>query len=1724
MLPYLRYLAAGIACVFVGALDDSARAADEALLQLNQRDHVAIIGNTLADRMQHHGWLETMIHSRFAQHELVFRNLGFPGDEVKTRPRSANFGSPQQWLTKVEADVVFCFFGYNEALRGKEVRRPEVREVRRPEAEGATAAFENDLGGMLDGMLKQKFNGKSPPRIVVFSPIAHENLNSPHLPDGTENNQNLELYTQAMAKVCAAKGVPFVDLFHPTQALYQAADKPLTLNGVHLLEHGNRALAEVIDRALFGPRGTASLAAGGTASLAAGGTVDRRQLERLREAILDRNYHWFSRYRVVDGYNVYGGRSGLAWHGQSNADVMRREMEAFDVMTANRDRRVWTVAKGGEMKVVDDNLPEQLAVKPNRTGPLEGGAFPYLGGQEAIEKMKVHEGMQINLFASEEMFPEIVNPVQMAVDTDSRLWVSCWQSYPHWNPAKPRKDKIVILPDEDGDGVADKCITFADQLNTVTGFEIWGGGVLVMAPPEIWFLKDTDGDDRADLRLRVLQGISSADTHHSANSVLIGPDGWLYWSRGIFNVANMETPTRTYRSGRSGVHRFNPRTFEVEFHFPIGPNPHGDVVDRWGYQFANDGTGGTGCYVNLGKGIGNKQWFRKRVRPVAATGIFSSSHFPDAHQGNFLICNVIGVLGVLQHEVQYDGADITAVEIDPIVVSSDPNFRPSDVEIGGDGALYIADWHNALIGHMQHNMRDPNRDDTHGRIYRVTYPGRPLLKPAKMKGKPVEEVCENFFAPENGTRYRARLELSSRVTGEALAKVSAFAAGLNPRGAKTDRDSEVRRPEVSVVRRPEVSEVRRPEVSEVRRPEVEAQAMLECLWVFEEHRVPNVELAKRVFTAEDARVRAAAIRTLGHWAGKVDGWESTLSAAARDGSALVRAEAAKAAVEFGGLASAEVIFEVATHPLDPELEVVLKYARGRLNVDQIAQDAVKSGKPLSQAAQLYVLRNAGPDDLVKLEPTEAVYRAILSRASAKAEHLAYAIAGLAKARNVGELDLLIDLVVEEDAKEETAVISAASEMLLAQSADALKPARERFRQIATKSQTPAARRLGFAGWMAADGSGDAAFEAAMSRAESLAAVLAAVPMVRDEAVRRGLYPLVQPLMFDLPASIDPRETPSGGGESGLAVDYFLPHSNDAALATLAKRKPTASGLAKDVSLGADVITQRDGFALRFTGSIGVDKGGKYTFYLNSDDGSRLYIGGEEIINNDGLHGMAEKSGSVTLSPGAHPIVVTYFDNGGGDGLALTWSGPGIKGKKAVEPERFSTGGGQTLHDVAVAAAAGIPGHEAEKFRDLAALIKSNRSRVSAVRVIKGIDQAHWDRRQVGPLVDSLVAHLSQLPANRRTSPAAIDAIALVKSLATRLPEDQARAVTARLANLDVRVIAIGTVPARMIYDKMRIVVEAGKPVEFRFSNVDDMPHNLSVALPGSMEEIGTLAEDTAQDPDAIQRHYIPKSHKILVSSRLLQPGESQAISFVAPKEPGVYPVICTYPGHWRRMHAALYVTEDLDAYEKDPAAFYAANESQIQDELLLLIGKEYEWTVEELLDSVKPFSGARSFEVAQSVFKVASCIACHRMGAKEGLQVGPDLTELDTTKKNAEALLRSLITPSETIEEKYQSHVFLLDSGKIVTGMILEEDDKTVTVIENPLADTKPLVIEKVEIDEREKTTLSIMPEALVNKLNREEILDLIAYVHAQGDKNHKVFQDEGGHQGGPEVSGHGGQ
>src|SRR5207253_1247751 len=153
------------------------------------------------------------------------------------------------------------------------------------------------------------------------------------------------------------------------------------------------------------------------------------------------------------------------------------------------------------------------------------------------------------------------------------------------------------------------------------------------------------------------------------------------------------------------------------------------------------------------------QVYQQRTRPCPGAEFLSSRHFPEENQGNLLVANVIGFQGILQYKIRDESASLKGIETEPIVSSTDANFRPSDIRIGPDGAIYFLDWQNPIIGHMQHNLRDPSRGRTHGRVYRVTYEGRPLSQSPKIAGESIEKLLDVLKEPEDRVRYRARIEL-----------------------------------------------------------------------------------------------------------------------------------------------------------------------------------------------------------------------------------------------------------------------------------------------------------------------------------------------------------------------------------------------------------------------------------------------------------------------------------------------------------------------------------------------------------------------------------------------------------------------------------------------------------------------------------------------------------------------------------------------------------------------------------------------------------------------------------------------------------------------------------------------------------------------------------------------------------------------------------------------------
>jgi len=464
-----------------------------------------------------------------------------------------------------------------------------------------------------------------------------------------------------------------------------------------------------------------------------------------------------------------------------------------------------------------------------------------------------------------------------------------------------------------------------------------------------------------------------------------------------------------------------------------------------------------------------------------------------------------------------------------------------------------------------------------------------------------------------------------------------------------------------------------------------------------------------------------------------------------------------------------------------------------------------------------------------------------------------------------------------------------------------------------------------------------------------------------------------------------------------------------------------------------------------------------------------------------------------------------------------WKQEKLPAPKVRSQFALEGGGSESLvRRAAMNALVSVRGQEAKTFKSLAKFVSSDIDRLAAIRAIQRIPQSAWDKEQAPALLAVVIGHVKKIPVADRTSPAALDALEFADTLTTLLSADAAKQSRAELAELGVKVVRIGTLPEKMAYDKELIAVKAGKAVEIVFENVDLMPHNLVITLPGAMEEIGLAAEATALQPGAAARQYVPPSDKILLSSRLLQPRETQKLSFLAPSEPGVYPYVCTYPGHWRRMYGALYVVADLDAYLAAPEAYLSAHPLAIKDALLKDNRPRTEWKLTDLAPAAETLKNGRSYAAGKQMFTVGTCIACHKLDGV-GNEFGPDLAKLDPKLKPAD-IVKELLDPSAKINEKYQTTVILDDNGQTFTGIVLSESGTEVKLIENPLVKAEPIVIKKSTIESRKLSPVSVMPKGLLDKLSKEEILDLVAYLAARGDKKSPLFdkapgQDHHGHE-----------
>ncbi len=491
-----------------------------------------------------------------------------------------------------------------------------------------------------------------------------------------------------------------------------------------------------------------------------------------------------------------------------------------------------------------------------RTANLEGADLDLMNNHDPaseLENFELLPGYEANLFAAD---PMLANPVHMVWDSRGRLWVACSWAYPQIKPGDVANDKIIILEDTDNDGVADKSTVFADGLYLPTGIELANGGCFVGQSPDVLFLKDTDGDDVADVRQLALTGFGIEDNHHSISAWRRGPGGWIYFQEGIFLHTQVETQHGVVRNFNGGVYQYNPRTQELRmFCRGTGGNPWGHVFDRWGQSFMVNNP--RIMYLTPGTGASNEP---TRIPPLISTekqcggDIVTGSHMPDEIQGQ-LLTGRFKSRAVVRYEFVENGAGFSAIVHEPLLKSKHPNFRPVDVKMGPEGAIYVADWYNSIINHAQHDFRDPRRDHDHGRIWRIVYKDRPLVEKPQLVELPLEELVDRLRSPEAWTRHQARKELSERDPDQVLSAVERWVKTLDTQVEDYDYH------------------------------------LVEAMWACQNVERVSEPILRKVVSAKNGHARSAGARVLRYWHDQLSDPVGMIAALAEDEFPRTRMEA-----------------------------------------------------------------------------------------------------------------------------------------------------------------------------------------------------------------------------------------------------------------------------------------------------------------------------------------------------------------------------------------------------------------------------------------------------------------------------------------------------------------------------------------------------------------------------------------------------------------------------------------------------------------------------------------------------------------------------------------------------------------------------------------------------------------------------------------------------------------
>lgn len=513
--------------------------------------------------------------------------------------------------------------------------------------------------------------------------------------------------------------------------------------------------------------------------------------------------------------------------------------------------------------------------------------------QTEMASFIVEDGYKVELFASEDV--GIVKPTAMRWDEHGRLWVLSIPTYPQIKPGEKPADKLLVLEDRDNDGRPDTSIVFAENLNIPLGFEFGHGGIYLGEQTNLVFLKDTNNDMRADTREILLSGFGTHDLHQTINSFTWSPSGELFFNQGLSIYSRVETRKGVKKANRAAVWRYRPKFKQLDAFFDesmASDNPWGLSFGNWGEMFVKANNPDV-FYATPGLVANSHKLMLPTIgltsNKSGGLEIIRSLHFHDSMQNNMLVAGYYNNK-VERMKLINKGAGYTMELMKPILSSSSKKFRPIEVKIGPDGAIYVLDWYNPVIGHYQASMRDPSRDKSHGRIWRISAKDRPLLSYPKIADQPINVLLDSLNSKNYWTGYQARRLLAAMPASVVEPALNEWVNKLN----RSDRNY--------------------------------YEKIREALFVYQSLEIVKESLIYPLMRSADPGARMVAAQAVGRWGKTMKDPLSYLSTLINDKDPRVRLNAIVALGNIPDPQSVVVALNALDHPTDLFIDYALEKA------------------------------------------------------------------------------------------------------------------------------------------------------------------------------------------------------------------------------------------------------------------------------------------------------------------------------------------------------------------------------------------------------------------------------------------------------------------------------------------------------------------------------------------------------------------------------------------------------------------------------------------------------------------------------------------------------------------------------------------------------------------------------------------------------------------------------